>query len=255
MTLSPEMLGLLAPAFFAGLVVASTHAPLGQEVLRRGIIFIDLAIAQIAALGVVVANAFFHVEEGRGFLPVLLALIFALGAGQLFAWLERKAPEHQEAFIGSAFALSASLSVLLLASDPHGGEHMQGLLAGQILWVNWTQIILTGFIYALLLALWFGMKDKRAKLFFFVFPVMITLSVQLVGVYLVFASLIIPALATVQLTARKRTQTGYAIAAISFAGGLIASTIFDFPAGPAIVCCYPFTALLLFLFLKEKKRA
>jgi zinc/manganese transport system permease protein len=243
MTLSLEMLGLLAPALIAGLIVASTHVPLGQEVLKRGIIFIDLAIAQIAALGVVFALVIFHAQDT--ILSVLSALLFALVAGGLFAWLEKKSPKHLEALIGSAFVLSASLAILLLANDPHGGEHMQDMLAGQILWVDWQQLIMTALIYAALLGAWFGFKERRGKLFYLIFPIAITLSVQLVGVYLVFASLIIPALGTVKFEGTKRLWAGYAIAALSFTAGLIVSTWYDLPSGPVIVCCYPLFARLL----------
>lgn len=243
MMLSPEMLGLLAPAFIAGLIVASTHVPLGQEVLKRGIIFIDLAIAQIAALGVVFAHVVFQAEDSA--LTVISALAFALAAGGIFAWLEKIALKHLEALIGTAFVLSASLAILLLSNDPRGGEHMQDMLAGQILWVDGKQLITTGMVYALLLLAWFIGKDHRAKLFYLVFPVAITLSVQLVGVYLVFASLIIPALGTASLIGKKRLSIGYIIAGLSFATGLILSTICDLPSGPAIVCCYPIFALAL----------
>jgi zinc/manganese transport system permease protein len=242
MILSSEMLGLLAPAFAAGLIVASTHVPLGQEVLKRGIIFIDLAIAQIAALGVVFSHVMF--EADYGFYPVLSALIFALIAGGFFAGLEKIAPKHLEAMIGSTFVLSASLAILLLSNDPHGGEHMQDMLAGQILWVSWEKLVLISMVYSALLGLWFGFKNQRKKLFYLVFPVAITLSVQLVGVYLVFTSLIIPALATVKIEGNKRVLMGYIIAALSFAAGLVVSTWYDLPSGPVIVCCYPFFALI-----------
>jgi len=245
MTLSPEMLGLLAPAFIAGLIVASTHVPLGQEVLKRGIIFIDLAIAQIAALGVVFAHVVFQAEGGA--LSVLSALAFALCAGGIFAWLEKTTPKNLEAIIGSAFVLSACLAILLLANDPHGGEHMQDMLAGQILWVDWQQLAMTGLIYAGLLFVWFYFKQHRAKLFYLVFPIAITLSVQLIGVYLVFASLIIPALGTVKFEGKKRLLSGYVIAALSFTFGLLLSTWYDLPSGPVIVCTYPVFALLFCL--------
>ena len=239
------MLGLLAPAFIAGLIVASTHVPLGQEVLKRGIIFIDLAIAQIAALGVVFAHVMFQAEDN--ILAVLSALIFALVAGGIFACLEKAAPKHLEALIGSAFVLSACLAILLLANDPHGGEHMQDMLAGQILWVSWQQLIITSLVYAGLLFVWFRFKQRRSKLFFLVFPIAITLSVQLVGVYLVFASLIIPALGTVKFENRKRLFNGYAIAALSFTFGLLISTWSDLPSGPVIVCTFPAFAVLFSL--------
>lgn len=245
MILSPEMLGLLAPAFIAGLIVASTHVPLGQEVLKRGIIFIDLAIAQIAALGVVFAHVMFQADDSV--LSVLSALFFALCAGGIFAWLEKIAPKNLEALIGSAFVLSACLAILLLANDPHGGEHMQDMLAGQILWVSWTQLIITGLVYTVLLFAWFRFKQYRSKRFYLVFPIAITLSVQLVGVYLVFASLIIPALGTAKLKGSKRLVKGYAIAILSFTFGIVISTWCDLPSGPVIVCTYPAFALLFSL--------
>lgn len=242
MIISPEMLGLLVPAFIAGLIVASTHVPLGQEVLKRGIIFIDLAIAQIAALGVVFAHVVFQTDYGV--YPVLSALVFALVAGGFFAWLEKVAPTYLEALIGSTFVISASVAILFLVNDPHGGEHMQDMLAGQILWVSWQQLMWTGLVYIALLGLWFGLRQRRGQLFYFVFPVAITLSVQLVGVYLVFASLIIPALGSVHFDVAKRLMAGYLIAALSFACGLIISTWYDLPSGPAVVCVYPVFALL-----------
>lgn len=243
MILSPEMLGLLAPALIAGLIVASTHVPLGQEVLKRGIIFIDLAIAQIAALGIVVSHVLFQVDYG--IYPTLSALFFALAAGGAFAALEKIAPKQLEALIGSAFVLSASIAILLLAKDPHGGEHMQDMLAGQILWVDWPQLFITAVIYAVLLLAWFNFTPHRSRLFYIIFPVAITLSVQLVGVYLVFASLIIPALGTAQFKGTKRLLLGYIIAVSAFAGGLYLSTLYDMPSGPVIVCCYPAIALLM----------
>ena len=242
MTLSPEMLGLLAPALIAGLIVASTHVPLGQEVLKRGIIFIDLAIAQIAALGVIFAHVMFQADYGL--YPMISALIFALIAGGVFAWLEKIAPKHLEALIGSAFVLSASLAILLLANDPHGGEHLQDILAGQILWVNWEDLILAAIVSVILLGLWFYFKEKRSKLFYFIFPVAITFSVQLMGVYLVFASLILPALGTVRHQENKRLLAGYIIAALSFILGLLISTLYDLPSGPVIVCAYSILALI-----------
>lgn len=249
-SLSPELLTLLAPALLAGVIVASTHVPLGQEVLRRGIIFIDLAVAQIAALGALAAHVLFQVDGT--ILSMVSALIFALAAGALFACLEKRAPDHLEALIGSSFVIAASLGILLLAHDPHGNEHMQDMLAGQILWVDTSQLILTAAIYGGILALWFGRKDKQDKLFYVVFPVTITLSVQLVGVYLVFASLIMPALGTVTLTGLRRLFAGYTIALLTFALGLLISTVYDLPSGPAIVCMYPVCALLITVVLHRK---
>ena len=235
------MLGLIAPAFVAGIIVAAVHVPLGQEVLRRGIIFIDLAIAQIAALGVVSAKMFFHVEEGLW--PFLFALTFALGASGLFAWLERKAPKYQEAFIGCAFVIAASVILIILASDPHGGEEVEGLLAGQILWVSWTQAGIAAALYSAVLFLWFLWPLKRQILFYGLLPVVVTMSVQLVGVYLVFASLILPALGAVNFSTRSKLAAGYGIAFVGITAGLMISVLADLPAGPVLVCAFATSSL------------
>lgn len=242
--LSLDLITLLAPAFCAGVVVALTHVPLGQEVLKRGIIFIDLAIAQIAALGVVIGDVLFHVEGG-GAASLVLALVFALSGSVLFGWLERKTPHLQEAFIGCAFVISASLIILVLAGDPHGGEEMQGLLAGQILWVSGEHVGYTALAYAAILFAWFKFKDKRGMLFYALFPVTVTLSVQLVGVYLVFASLIIPAMGAARFPEKNRLAAGYIIALVAILSGLTISVTADFPAGPVLVCSYAAVSLLV----------
>lgn len=239
--LSTDMLGLIAPAFVAGIIVSAIHVPLGQEVLRRGIIFIDLAIAQIAASGVVFGKVVFHAEEGLW--PYILALAFALGGSALFAWLEKKAPKYQEAFIGCAFVVAASLILLMLANDPHGGEEVEGLLAGQILWVGWKQIGWAAALYAAALATWFLWPRWRRILFYVLFPIVVTVSVQLVGVYLVFASLIMPALGAAGFRERRQLCTGYVLAFVAIIIGLIGSLILDVPAGPLLVCSFALISL------------
>jgi hypothetical protein len=138
--LSATDLGLLAAPFAAGLVVLATHVPLGITVLRRGIIFIDLAVAQVAALGVIVAGLVHLDERWGGFGTQLAAGIAALGAAALLTFCERRWPEIQEALIGLLFVFAAAAGILLLAGNPHGGEHLRDLLAGQILWAGWGQI-------------------------------------------------------------------------------------------------------------------
>ncbi|RMD68959.1 MAG: metal ABC transporter permease, partial [Gammaproteobacteria bacterium] len=190
-SLDPSILG---PAFGAGLLVLATHVPLGREVLRRGIIFIDLAVAQIAGLGMLVAQI--HSWPFGGWGVQGAAAGAALLGALLLGWLDSRWPEVQEALIGIVFVLAATGSLLLIAHSPHGGEHIKDLLSGQILWVTWSQLLPVALLYGLLLALWFGLPWLRRGLaFYLVFALAITASVQLVGVYLVFASLIVPALA------------------------------------------------------------
>ena len=125
---------ILLPAFVAGLLVTATHVPLGTQVLARGIVFIDLAIAQIAGCGVLLADQLGF--EPQGAAVQIAALTAALAGALLLTWTERIWPDVQEAVIGVAFVLGATGSVLLLASNVHGSEHLRDLLVGQILWVQ-----------------------------------------------------------------------------------------------------------------------
>lgn len=131
--------------------------------------------------------------------------------------------------------LAATAGLLILAGDPHAGEHMTDLLSGQILWVSREQLISSGAITGILLvALWVTRRNPAA--FYALFAIAITVSVQLVGVYLVFATLIIPALATVRIRSeRRRYATASLLAALAYALGLIGSALWDLPSGPLIV--------------------
>jgi len=229
--LDPTILG---PALAAGLVVLFTHVPLGREVLRRGIIFLDLAVAQIAGLGVIAASAFLHQPHG---LAIQIAALAAALAGALsLAWCEKRWPQIQEAIIGSAFVVAASLGLLILANDPHGGEHMKDLLVGQILWVGWEQIGIAALVSLVVLGTWVGLAKRRVILFYPLFALAITTSVQLVGIYLVFASLIIPALAARAWPARAG-GVAFAVGLAGYACGLALSALLDLPSGPLVVIC------------------
>jgi len=225
---------ILWPAFAAGLLVTATHVPLGIQVLNRGIVFIDLAIAQIAGLGVIAADWFGFEPSGWG--VQAFALAAAVSGALALTWTEKRWPEVQEAIIGVSFVLAASGGLLLLASHPHGGEHLKELLVGQILWVTPARLMLVALVYSLLLAVWFargGAITGRVG-FYVLFACAVTISVQLVGLYLVFTTLIVPALAIRRL-ARYRLAIGYAVSAAGYALGLAASILVDLPSGPAIV--------------------
>jgi zinc/manganese transport system permease protein len=228
-------LSILGPAFIAGLLVLLTHVPLGTQVLDRGIVFIDLAIAQIAGLGVIAADAM-GLPEG-GVAVQAAAVSAALFGALLLTWTERKAPEQQEALIGVMFILAACAGILLLASNPHGGEHLKELLVGQILWVNTTQLLCLGLVSVVLLAaLWLGWVARLGRFgYYAVFALAVTASVQLVGIYLVFSSLIIPALATRTLRGPNRMYVAYAMGAAGYGLGLALSAVFDLPSGAVIV--------------------
>ena len=231
-------LSIIAPAFLAGLLVLTTHIPLGRQVLSRGIIFLDLAIAQIAGLGVIVAYSLGW--EAGGWQVQLIALGAALSGALLLYVTETLWEDNQEAIIGCVFVLAASGGLLVLSSNPHGGEALKDLLAGQILWVSYSQLIPVAIIYAAVLALWFGLRVVRGKqqsplLFYSLFAISVTTSVQLVGVYLVFASLIMPALA-VQKVRQHPLLRAYVTGACAYAAGLMLSALWDLPSGATIVC-------------------
>ena len=233
MTITALDLSILLPALAAGLLVTSTHVPLGMQVLARGIVFIDLAIAQIAGCGVLVADRMGF--EAEGIAVQVAALGAALAGALLLTWTEKVWPDVQEAVIGVVFVLGATGSVLLLASNPHGSEHLRDLLVGQILWAQPVRLAWAGALYAAILALWFGMREKIGRVGFYVlFALAVTVSVQLVGLYLVFATLIVPPLATRRF-AHHRLAAAWAIGAIGYAAGLLVSTALDLPSGPVIV--------------------
>lgn len=224
---------ILLPAFAAGLLVTATHVPLGMQVLARGIVFIDLAIAQIAGCGVLLADQLGF--EPAGAAVQVAALSAALAGALLLTWTEKVWPEVQEAVIGVTFVLGATGSVLLLASNVHGSEHLRDLLVGQILWVQPARLLWVAAAYGLILILWFGARDRLGQIgFYALFAVAVTLSVQLVGLYLVFATLIVPPLATRRM-AHRRLPAAWLLSVAAYATGLMLSTALDLPTGPVIV--------------------
>jgi zinc/manganese transport system permease protein len=234
---------ILGPACLAGLIVLSTHVPLGRQVLARGIIFIDLAIAQIAALGVIVGQYAGLDEAGLGVQAA--AAVAALAGAALLAWTDRRWPERQEPLIGTLFVLAATGGLLLLANNPQGGEHLKDLLVGQILWVGYDQLIPAALLSAALLVLMAKLRERLSgPLFYPLFALAITASVQLVGVYLVFASLIVPALATSQQRGKRALLRAYAIGIAGYVSGLLLSAAFDLPSGALIVWTLAGCALL-----------
>ena len=234
MTIGNLEFSILLPAFLAGLLVLATHVPLGQQVLNRGIVFIDLAIAQVAGLGVTAADAFGF--EPEGWRVQVAAVGAALIGALVLTWTEKKWPEVQEALIGVLFVVAACVELLILANNPHGGEHLKDLLVGQILWVSTKSLVPIAVLYALALVAWFGLRARLGHAgFYLLFALVVTQSVQLVGIYLVFTSLIVPALAAKRFAERYRLAIGYAVGLIGYVLGLVASSLFDLPTGAVIV--------------------
>src|SRR3954470_15809527 len=242
---------ILWPALLAGLLVTATHVPLGMQVLSRGIVFIDLAIAQIAGLGVICADWLGFEPLGWGVQGS--ALLAAIAGALLLTWTEKHWPDVQEALIGVTFILAASGALIVLASNPHGAEHLKDLLVGQILWVDASRLTLVAGAYALILLAWFALGRRIGRLgFYLLFACAVTVSVQLVGLYLVFTTLIVPALATRRL-AKRRLAVAYALSMAGYSFGLGLSLVSDLPPGPLIVCVMTACALVPFVALGSGK--
>ena len=244
--ISSEIFSIIGPALLAGLIITITHAPMGIEVLKRGIIFIDLAVAQIAGLGLLLSNL--YISSNLPWLSQIIALSFAIIAAFFFKMIENRIKLQQEAIIGVSFVLAASLAILLLADHPTGGEEIRHLLSGQILFITWSDVLMHLPIYILILVLWFLPINLNGIGFYILFSLAITSSVQLVGVYVVFASLILPALSALNMT--KPYKIAWISGLFSVILGILCSVIFDLPAGPILVISYVIVTILIVLITK-----
>jgi hypothetical protein len=244
---------IVIPAFVAGMLVLATHVPMGREVLRRGIVFLDLAIAQIAALGIVAASAMgfneqlAHVSYLQTAIAVAAALVGALGLYQL----RNIAVRLQEAVIGTLFVLAATGVLLLLSADPHGGERLGEILSGQILWMQPWDLLPLALVTAATLVIW-RFFPSNDRVFYALFAIAVTLSTQVVGVYLVFSSLILPSLAFDKLRGRNDWRP-YLVGAAGYAFGLMLSARFDLPAGATVVWSLAAVAFVVFLCQRKPR--
>ncbi len=261
--MNEALLFLAAPTVMC-FILAGIHCYLGLHVLARGVIFVDLSLAQVAALGTTVALLFGH-EHGTA-----EAYFYSLGAtflaASLFA-LARKQEKYfsQEAIIGIVYAFGSAAVVLFVDRMAHGAEHIKELLIGQILWVTWPEVLKTTLIYAAvgivhyvfrrqLLNASFHSADKvRAIwdfLFYALFGVVITSSVNIVGVLQVFAYLIVPSIVSSLFvrSIRARLLFGWGLGIVLSVIGMGASYVWDFPSGAFIVVCFAAVPILLLLF-------
>ncbi|HEX5356116.1 MAG TPA: metal ABC transporter permease [Aquabacterium sp.] len=242
---------IVGPALIAGLLVLATHVPLGLQVLRKGIVFIDLAIAQIAGLGVIAADALGW--EPQGWAVQGAAVLAALSGAALLTWTEKRWPDIQEALIGTLFVLASCVGILLLAGNPHGGEHLKDLLVGQILWVSTGQLWAVAGLSALVLALWFGLGARLGRAgFYLLFALAVTASVQLVGVYLVFSSLIMPALAVRNAPPERQLPLAWGAGALAYALGLALSAMVDMPSGAVVVLAMALICIALSAMIRKR---
>ena len=247
------------------LVLAGIHAYLGFHVVRRGVLFVDLAMAQMAALGAAVAVVLGY-EHGSGG-SYFMSLSFALVSGGIFAFL-RSRRVHQEAIIAVFYAVATALTFVVLEHSPHGMEEVKHLFVGQVLTVEPAKIGWTALLYAavggVLLALhkrtMAVTEDREVArrgwldlVFFATFALVVTSSVSLVGVLLVFGLLVLPAVAALLLPGGNgsRLAWGWAFAGTGCLAGLHAAYHLDQPVAPVIVLCLAVLLLAAALFRRR----
>lgn len=251
--INPIELSIIAPALLVGVLVILTHVPLGIEVFKRGIIFIDVAVAQTAALGMIIAHQIFpNIDHGHNFIEQIFAFLAAILVGIILTFTDKKFPKFQEAIIGSTFILAASLSIIILSKNAHGAEDFQNILAGQILWSSFKDVIWLAIFYAPILAIWFLCKNKIGNVgFYLLFALTITASVQIIGIYLVFSFLILPAFVGINFkNYQKQIFFSYLIAAIGLGLGIALSSFYDYPTGPTISVALMLSVILMNCLLK-----
>jgi zinc/manganese transport system permease protein len=243
---------VLLPGFAFSLLLVATHTYFGLHVLARGIIFIDLALAQIAALGASVA--FLLGEDAHGTSALGAAFVATVIAAVAFALL-RRIPDKttREVLIGSTYVVATALSILVLSRSVQGMEELRNLFNGSVLWVRWEEVLATGTVYAAVGAVHVAFRDRLLRssftdgraapslvwelVFFVSFAVVITLAVGIAGILMVFAFLIIPAFAAslIAQTFRVRLAVGWVLGALGALGGLAAAYAADLPVGATIV--------------------
>jgi zinc/manganese transport system permease protein len=269
------MLDFLVWPLAAALVLAAIHAWLGLHVLARGVIFVDLALAQVAALGVTAALLAGHAPHDTAAAWYALAFT-AAGAAVLASFRERPgvgaAAIPQEALIGIVYAVAAALTVLVLERVPLGGEQIKALLVGSLVAVTADDVARLAALYAAvgavhwlcrrpLAALSFGGAVAHARwwdfLFYLSFGVVVTSSVRVAGVLLVFAYLVVPAVvgAALASTPARRLLAGWSVGSLASVAGLVASYHGDLPPGATIVATLGATVLLVALAAATRRLA
>lgn len=249
------MLDLMIPPIVAALVILSIHAYLGLHVIAREVIFVDLAFAQIAALGTTV-GFLFGIEVGS---PGSLAAAFGftlVGAFIFSMTRMEESPVPQEAIIGIAYVVASAAVILLAGLTAEGAEHVAETLTGTLIWVDWPTIgrmagayVVVGafhwvFRRPLLMVSFVPESVHNLRmwdfLFYVTFGIVISFSVETAGVLLVFSALVIPAVVAFLYTDRFRTALfiAWGVGALAIVGGIVSSFVWDLPTGPLLVCAF-----------------
>src|SRR5438270_869286 len=263
-----ELLRLLWAPFLMCLVLTGIHAYLGVHVLAREVVFVDIALAQIAALGATAAFLLdFDLDTWESYAFGIVATL----AGALVLALTRTRERHvsQEAVIGVVYAVSSAAAVLLADRAPHGVEHVRAMLVGNLLAVQWSEVVKVAGLYAGIgLLHWLCRRpfflistDPEAAfaqgwrvrmwdfIFYASFGVVVTSSVRIGGVLLVFSYLIVPALAGIALgrSVRAKLLIGWAFGTLVSVLGVVASAALDLPTGATVVCAFGATLLVFWI--------
>jgi zinc/manganese transport system permease protein len=249
------MLDLILVPLVAALAILAINAYFGLHIIRRGVIFVDLAFAQIAALGSTVAFLLgFHADEP---LSYVFAFLFTLLGALLFSFTRvEEGTVTQEAYIGISYVVASAAVILLSSFTPEGAEHIKETLTGSLIWATWPAVLRMIGVYAVIaLFLWFARGPMIAVTFFpgsvrnvrlwdFVFyvtfGVVITFSVNLAGVLLIFSTLVIPAVIAFLYTTRLMPALilAWATGAIAIISGVAISFAWDITTGPLLVCAF-----------------
>jgi len=251
---------LLLPAFVASLILTGIHAYLGVHVVERGVIFVDLSLAQIAALGTTVAYLMGHdLHSGMAYF-YSLGFTFLGAAVFAFSRVHRKTRIPQEAVIGIVYAVSAAVAILVMSKATQETEHLKEMLVGNILSVTWPELFKTAVLYSLVGVFHYVLRDRfllismneaEAErrgwnirfwdfLFYVSFGFVVTSSVAIAGVLLVFCFLIVPSVTAMLFSARlgPRLAIGWSMGALVSAGGVALSYALDLPTGATIVATF-----------------
>jgi zinc/manganese transport system permease protein len=261
-----EFFSLMAAPFAACIVLVGIHAYLGLHVLEREVIFVDLALAQLAALGSAVA-VLIGCEPDSGTAYLLSLGVVFVGASLFTLVRGQRYAIPQEAIIGITFAVSSAAGILVLDQVPHGAEHLQSMLVGSILWVSWQDVLQLSVLYALLGVFYWlfrarfewistAAEDAPAPswslrwwdfLFYASFGVVITQSVSVAGV---FSFLIVPAVcaALFAQSFQKRLAIAWGVGLAASGTGISLSYLADLPTGATVVCTFGIVLVLLGAF-------
>jgi zinc/manganese transport system permease protein len=267
--MDPVMLQFLAAPFAASLILTGIHAYLGVHVVERGVIFVDLSLAQIAALGATIAILLpWSDGDPHGPSVYWMSLCFTFIGAAVFSFVHsRTARIPQEAIIGIAYAVASAAAIVAMSHSTSQAEHLKDMLVGNILSVSWNDVWHTALLYGIVGAFHYGFRrqfleismDREGAvargrpvplwdfLFYASFGVVVTSSVAVAGVLLVFCYLIVPSVAAMLFADRigARLAIGWSMGTVVSILGMYFSVVFDLPTGATIVCTFGLVLILL----------